>query len=270
MTMSSSSVIKRNNVTLLGNQAADKTLLFANGFGTNQLIWHPLVSSFTDDFKVVLFDYVGGNEATVPFFNVRRYKQLYSFADDLLDIVDELTLRNITLVGHSVGGMSGALAAIQEPTWFSKLVLLNASPRYVNQADYFGGFDQETLDGLFEQMESNFYAWVSGFATMIAANPDRPQLARAFAKSLADMRPDVALAIAKVIFCSDHRADITRLEHPTLLVQARKDPAVPEYVSHYLETHIPKATLNFLECDGHFPHMSDTDQVITAIKAFLN
>ncbi len=264
------SIIKRNNVNVLGNENADQTLLFANGFGTDQRIWHPLISSFTDDYKIVLFDYVGANEATVPYFNIRRYKQLYSFADDLLDIVDELKLSNITLVGHSVGGMSGILAAVQEPSWFSKLALLNASPRYVNQADYVGGFDQEALDGLFEQMEGNFHAWVSGFAMMIAANPDRPQVARAFAQTLADMRPDVALAIAKVIFCSDHRADIERLQHPTLLLQAKRDPAVPEFVSHYLESHIPNATLNLLECEGHFPHMSDTGHVITAVKAFLN
>lgn len=264
------SIKERNNVHLLGNQEINKTLVFANGFGTDQRAWDEVVKAFTDNYRIVLFDYVGANEKTVPYFNVRRYKQLHSYADDLLDILEELKLEDVTLIGHSVGGMSGLLAAIQEPTWFSQLILLNVSPRYVNEADYVGGFDQIALEGLFAQMEGNFHAWVSGFASMVMANPDRPHLALAFAKTLEAMRPDVALAIAKVIFYSDHRADITQLQHRTLLLQARFDPAVPIEVSYYLQKHMPNALLSFIECEGHFPHLSDPKSVISAVNAFLN
>lgn len=264
------SVAKRNNVHVMGNQEAEKTLVFSNGFGTDLHHWDGVVKEFTDKYRIVLFDYVGANEKTVSFFNPRRYKQLHSFADDLLDILEELRLEDVILIGHSVGGMSGILAAIQEPTWFSKLILLNVSPRYVNEGDYVGGFDQEALEGLFAQMEGNFHAWVSGFASMVMANPDRPHLARSFAKTLDAMRPDVALAIAKVIFYSDHRADIAQLQHRTLLLQARVDPAVPVEVGYYLEKHMPNAHLSFLECEGHFPHLSDTQNVIRSVKAFLH
>ncbi|GAB3889986.1 alpha/beta fold hydrolase [Spirosoma agri] len=263
-------IVTRNNVRLLGNQQADKTVVFAHGFGTDQTAWSAIAPAFYDDHKVVLFDYVGANEKTAPYFSQKKYKQLYSYADDILDILEELALKDVIFVGHSAGGMSGALAAIQEPTWFSKLILLNSSPCYVNQEGYVGGFSQETLEELFSQMEGNFHSWVGGFAPMIMANPDQPQFASAFAKTLSAMRPDVALSIAKVIFYSDHRNDIARLPHPTLLIQGQKDIAVPVHVSHFMEKTIPNGVLSFIDTEGHLPHISGADEVIKAIKPFLN
>lgn len=261
--------INKNNVRLLGNMRAERSLLFAHGFGTDQTAWRDVAPAFADDYRIVLFDYVGANEQTAPYFNPRRYTCLNAFADDVLDIIEDLNLREVVYVGHSLGGMTGLLAANQEPGWFSKLVMLNASPRYVNQEGYVGGFDEPTLRELFTQMEGNFHAWISGFAPLIMANPDRPHLANGFARSIMAMRPDIALAIAKMTFCSDHRADILRLTHPTLLLQAQDDPAVPPAVSRYLQQHIPNATLTFLEAKGHLPHISHPQQVVNALRAFL-
>ncbi|GAB4025030.1 alpha/beta fold hydrolase [Spirosoma koreense] len=264
------SITSRNNVQVLGNALSDKTIVFAHGFGTDQRAWHEVATAFAEDYKVVLFDYVGTNEHTTPFFNTWKYKDLHAYASDILDILEELDLQNITFVGHSAGGMTGALAAIQEPDWFTRLILLNSSPCYLDQTDYTGGFSTAVLSALFSQMETNFHAWASGFAPMIMANPDRPHLADAFARTLSAMRPDVALAIAKVIFHSDHRLDIGRLPHPTLLIQSVDDVAVPHEVGYFMEKHIPQAILTFLDTEGHLPHISSAHQVIQAIKPFLN
>lgn len=264
------SITIRNNVRQLGNQQSDKTLVFAHGFGTDQSAWNAIIPAFTDNYRIVSFDYVGANEATTPFFNPRKYKQLYAYAEDILDIMEALDLEDVIFIGHSAGGMSGTLAAILEPTWFSQLILLNASPCYINEDSYTGGFDRDVLEQLFTQMESNFHAWASGFAPMIMANPERPHLANGFAKTLSGMRPDVALAIAKIIFHSDHRTDISQLKHRTLLVQAKEDIAVPNNVGYYMEKQIANSVLTFVDTEGHLPHISDPDIIIKAIKPFLN
>ncbi|GAB3956632.1 alpha/beta hydrolase [Spirosoma harenae] len=264
------SVVARNNVHIIGNSFADKTIVLAHGFGTDQRAWQEVATAFVEDYRIVLFDYVGANEHTTPFFTTWKYKDLYAYASDILDIIEALSLQNITFIGHSAGGMTGALAAIQEPDWFSRLILLNASPCYLNQNEYSGGFSSAVLSDLFTQMETNFHAWASGFAPMIMANSDRPHLANGFFSTISGMRPDVALAIAKVIFHSDHRLDISRLPHPTLLIQAKEDIAVPLEVGYFMEKQIPQSSLTFLDTEGHLPHISNADQVIKAIKPFLN
>ena len=45
-------------------------------------------------------------------------------------------------VGHSVSSMIGVLAAIEEPQRFARLILIGPSPRYINEADYVGGFER--------------------------------------------------------------------------------------------------------------------------------
>jgi len=46
--------------------------------------------------------------------------------------------------------MTGILAAIRRPEYFSKLVLIGPSPRYLNTENYTGGFEQSDLEGLFD------------------------------------------------------------------------------------------------------------------------
>jgi sigma-B regulation protein RsbQ len=164
--------------------------------------------------------------------------------------------------------MIGLLAAIEEPERFRKLMLLGASPRYLNDGDYRGGFEQADIDGLYEAMAANYHAWVSGFAPFAMGNADKPELARHFAETLSEIRPDIALAVARIIFQSDHRADLGKLTVPTLVVQSMSDAAVPMAVGEYLASHIPNAELLVLDATGHLPHLSAPDAVTAAIRAF--
>ena len=58
---------------------------------------------------------------------------------------DELELRDVVFVGHSVSSMIGALAAIAEPERFAKLVMVGPSPRYIDDGGYRGGFSAEDI-----------------------------------------------------------------------------------------------------------------------------
>ena len=60
------------------------------------------------------------------------------------------------------------------------------------------------------------------FCTCFMDNPDRPQLAKKFAKTLSEIRLDIALGVAKVIFESDHRKDISGFNKETLLFSTKK------------------------------------------------
>lgn len=263
-------VLTRNNVQIKGRTDARPTLLFAHGFGTDQSAWNDIWPAFSDDYRIVLFDMVGANESTVDYFGAKRYSHLSAFANDLLDIVETLDLSDVILVGHSMGGMTSVLAAIQEPYRFKGLVLISASPRYLNDAGYEGGFNQEDLDLLFTQMTGNYYTWASGFAPYITQNADCPHLASRFAETLKGMRPDVGLATARTIFQSDHRADLKNLPQPTLILQPQRDGAVPTQVGRYLTNTIPHAQLLVLPTEGHMPHMSHPEEVTQAIRTFVD
>ncbi|WP_088894019.1 alpha/beta fold hydrolase [Leptolyngbya ohadii] len=264
-----SSVVKRNNVEVLGQ--GKQTIIFAHGFGSDQTAWRRQVAAFQPDYRIVLFDHVGAGKSDMAAYSPRRYSSLYSYAEDLLELCAELKLTEAILVGHSVSGMVSLLAALIDPSRFSQLIFVGASPRYVNDpaSNYIGGFEQADLDALYAAMSSNYYAWVSGFAPIAMGNPDRPELATEFASTLSAIRPDIAQAVARVIFQSDHRTELPKLKVPTTILQSSNDIAVPQVVGEYLAAHIPNAKLINIKAQGHFPHISAPDVVTHTISECL-
>jgi len=259
--------IQRNNARIVGK--GSRTVVFAHGFGTDQTAWRHQEAVFVEERRVVLFDHVGAGRSDPAAYSPRRYQSLRSYAADLLELLAELDLAEVDYVGHSMSGMIGLLAALEEPERFRKMVFIGASPRYLNDGGYRGGFEQAEIDALYEAMTGSYHAWASGFAGAAMENPDRPELAQEFAATLCAIRPDIALAVSRLIFQSDHRADLPGLEVPTLIVQTRSDVAVPHEVGEYLARHIPGAELEVIDAHGHLPHMSAPDAVNAALRAYL-
>ncbi|SDD73186.1 sigma-B regulation protein RsbQ [Mucilaginibacter pineti] len=262
---------KKNNVVIEGNLDATKTLVFAHGFGTDQTAWNWVKEFFEDDYRLVLFDNVGAGNADPDAYNSIKYNNLKTYANDLLDILADLELWNATIIAHSVSCMITLLAASKAPEHFSKMVFLNASARYLNDdsANYIGGFTQDALNGMYNAMASNYYAWASGFSVVAMGNTDRPQLGEQFAYTLSAVRPDVALSAAKIIFESDVRNELDKLDKQVLLLQSSEDIAVPTAATAYLHQHIKGSKLQYLRATGHFPHISAPAEVAAAIKSFI-
>ena len=110
------SILKRNNVNVIGN--GEQVMLFAHGFGCDQRSWQFIVDAFTEDYRVVLFDYVGSGKSDLSKYSSAKYGKLEGYAQDILDVCEALSLRDVIFVGHSVSAMIGALAAVREPRYF--------------------------------------------------------------------------------------------------------------------------------------------------------
>lgn len=261
--------IKKNNVTIIdrGNNATP--MIFAHGFGTNQTAWEKVSKAFADDYKIILYDNVGAGKADISAYSPNKYDNLDSYANDLLDICQELDIQDAIMVGHSVSGMISILADIAEPHRFKKMILIGATARYLNDGDYTGGFDQESLNNLYQAMANNYFAWVSGFAPAAMANEDKPELAESFAATLSALRPDIAQSVARVIFQSDYRDKLSGCKTETLLLQTQRDIAVPLEAAEYLHNNLENSELKIINAEGHFPHISAPDEIIAAMKKFI-
>lgn len=204
-----STALVRNNVQVIGDHP--QTLILAHGFGTDQTAWRHQKDVLAARYRLVLLDHVGAGGADPAAYSPHRYRSLHSYAADLLEVLDELQVKQAVYVGHSMSGMIGLLAALEEPAAFARMVFIGASPRYLNDPKYHGGFDQPSLDALYTAMASNYQAWVSGFAGLAMDNPERRELAAEFARSLSAIRPDIAQTVARVLFQSDHRPELPLL-----------------------------------------------------------
>lgn len=266
------STLQRNNVQILGD--GQQTVILAHGFGTDQTAWRHQVEMLRSRYphcRLVLFDQVGAGKSDISAYSPHRYRSLHGYAEDLLSICAELNIQDAILIGHSVSGMVSLLAALIDPSRFRQLVFIGASPRYLNDAParYVGGFEQTDLDTLYASMSANYHAWVAGFAPLVMGNPDQPELATEFARTLSAIRPDVAQAVVRVIFQSDHRADLPRLQVPTVILQSDQDVAVPLEVGQFMADAIPHSQLIHINATGHLPHISAPQAVNQALTHCL-
>jgi sigma-B regulation protein RsbQ len=261
--------LKKNCVTVTGKLDAARSIIFVHGFGTDQSAWKDVATEFLDDFRVVLFDNVGAGHSIPEAFVQERYLNLHRYADDLLDICAALQLHDAILVGHSVGAMIGLLAAIKAPSFFARLVLIGASPRYLDDGPYHGGFTEKDLNELYRAVTTGYSDWADDFAPLAMANGDQPNLALRFAATIKSIPADRALTVLCSIFQSDHRADLAKLDKPTLLIHTREDVAVPAEVAGYLQQSIRCSRLVVIDATGHLPHLSAPFAVIGAMRDFV-
>jgi sigma-B regulation protein RsbQ len=259
-------VLKRNNVTVLGE---GQPIIFAHGYALDQTMWRHISPAFEKTHKVVLFDHVGAGLSDTKSYNKVKYNSLGGYADDLLEICQELKLEKPILIGHSVSAMIGVLAAIQRPSYFEKLVLIGPSACYINHDDYYGGFTQEDVEGLLSSIETNFEKWSTTMAPALMRNPERPELSMELAKNFQKIHPEIAGHFARTTFLSDNRSALAQLQVPTLILQASDDLVVPLSAGEFIDHTIPKAQLVQLKATGHFPPLSAPAETILAIKTFI-
>lgn len=246
-------------------------MLFAHGFGCDQNMWRFVTPAFEDEYRIILFDYVGAGKSDLRAYNAERYADLNGYAEDILELCDALQLQDVILVGHSVSSMIGVLAAVKRPSFFAHLIMLGPSPRYINDLpDYVGGFERKDIEELLHTMETNYIGWANFLAPAIMKNPERPELSQELEESFCSTDPVIAGRFARATFFSDNRRDLPNLRTPSLVMQCSDDLIAPDGVGRYVHEHTPGSVLRLMKATGHCPHMSHPEETIAIMKEYLN
>jgi sigma-B regulation protein RsbQ len=260
---------ERNNVKIIGD--GDTTLMLAHGFGCDQNMWRFIQPLLTPNYKLVLFDYVGCGQSDPAAFNKQRYQSLNGYAQDVIEICDELSLKDIVFIGHSVSSIIGMLASIKSPALFRKIVMICPSPCFLNfPPHYFGGFDKDDLEELIDLMDKNYIGWANYLAPLVMGQTNKPELINELSESFCSTDPNYAKPFAKATFFSDDRERLQKLTLPTLILQSKQDNLASVEIGEYMHEKMPNSTLEVIDSHGHCLHMTDPETVFHLINTFLD
>lgn len=141
--------------------------------------------------------------------------------------------------------------------------------RYLNSEDYEGGFERIDVEKMFTDIESNFRSWAESYVTL-AIGVNDPISIEKFKRSFVQMRPDIALSVARLIFLSDLRDVLEKVEVPCTIIQGTNDIAVPTSVAHYMQHKMKgKAMVETVVSHGHFPQLTAHQTLIEALDRVL-
>lgn len=94
------------------NGKGNTTLLFVHGSYINKTYWTKQVDYFKPAYRVITMDLAGHGESGKN----RENWTIEGFGDDVLQLIRELKLENVILIGHSVAGDVNLVAAVNDPS----------------------------------------------------------------------------------------------------------------------------------------------------------
>ncbi|KDP32036.1 hypothetical protein JCGZ_12497 [Jatropha curcas] len=224
-------IVEAHNVKVV--RKGEQLVILSHGFGSDQSVWKYLVPYLLEDYyRVILYDNMGTGTTNPDYFDFERYSSI-----------------------------EGAYASIARPDLFSKIIMLSATPRLLNDKNYNGGF---------EGLRSNYKAWCSGFAPMVLGGDMDSVAVQEFSQTLFNMRPDIAFSLVHLKFLTELRHILPMVTLPCHILQSEMDMAVPAAVSEYLNQHLGDPSIvEVMPTSGHLPHLSAPDIVIPVILKHL-
>ncbi len=200
-----------------------------------------------------------------------------TLAEDLSNVLDELDLNDVTLVGFSMGG--GEIARYVSKHGESRLhsvVLAAAVPPYLKKTDDNpdGPLDDETAAQIEGGLRADRTAFFDGFMTnffsadgvLKVTESQRQEAIRQAHQS----DQDAALGCMNAWATTDFRQDLTKVTVPTLVIHGDSDATVPLEGSG-ARTHvaIPHSQLVVVPEGPHGVNVSHADAFNTALLEFL-
>jgi len=271
--MQEQDILRRHHLTRVGAPgvvSTGPTVVMAHGFGCDQNMWRLVAPELALHHPIVTFDLMGCGQSDTHHWSPERYRGLGDHARDFIELVEALEVGPVILVGHSISGSIGVLAAIERPDLFLRLIMIGPNPCFVNDPPHYeGGFDKADIMELLDLMDRNMIGWAQFFAPVAMKNEDRPELQEELASSICRGDATIVRHFAKMVFLSDVREALPHLTVPTLILQCKEDAVAPDSVGDYLHAQLAGSTLIKLEATGHLPHLSHPQETTEVLRRDL-
>jgi pimeloyl-ACP methyl ester carboxylesterase len=200
-----------------------------------------------------------------------------TFADDVCDIIERLDLRDVTLVGFSMGGGEVARYIGKHGTArVSKAVLLAAvTPLLLKKADHPEGVDMSVFDGMRAGIIADRAQFFIDFGKVFTgANRPGANITQGMADWTQSMLLQASLKgtldCTRAFSETDFRDDLKKFSVPTLIIHGDDDQIVPiDITSRAAAKLVPSSRLEVLSGASHALYFTHKDKINADLMAFV-
>jgi pimeloyl-[acyl-carrier protein] methyl ester esterase len=164
------------------------------------------------------------------------------------------------LIGWSMGGMVALALAARHPAKVSKLVLVGASPSFVNRPGWGHGLEAEVVEGFAAALSQDYQATLQRFLSLQARGDEAARQVigrlRESLRSRAEPSQTTLQVGMRLLQTVDLRAVVGQVRCPTLVVHGAYDALCPIAAGRWLAAFIPGARLAEHARASHAPFLS--------------
>lgn len=227
-------------------------LVLLHGIGSNSRSWRRQLEELSGGFKVIAWDAPGYGGSSDP--SGRPSMQYY--ADRLRDLLGQIGIESVFLLGHSTGGVVAQTFYGSYPGYVRKLIL--ADTRCTGSS----GVLQQRLASI-RTMPPAQLAEVR--APKLLSRGAAPELIAEVKSIMSEVRPGgyefAAIALAE----SDTRAVLRDLSVPTLLIWGSEDEITPVW-----DERPPGTRLEIIPGAGHLCYIEQPQRFNAIVREFLS
>jgi len=251
------SMIKtRGGDLLLRRAGKGPTLLFLHGAG-GVPGWLPFFDKLSDRFDLLVPDHPSFGKSPKP----EWLDEIADLAYFYLDVIDELKLKDVHVVGHSMGGWLALEMAIRSQQRMKSLTLLASVGIRIKGNPVANLFIMTP-----EQLMNALYADKKIAAAELARTPTPEEIDRIVINRTSAAR----LAWSPRFFNPKLRKWLRRIDVPTHIIWGDQDKIFAPTYATELQREIAGAKVTIIPGTGHMLHVEKANAVADAVVSFAS
>ena len=220
-------------------------IIFSHGWMCDCSVWNSQIEFFSKKYKVIAYDQRGHGKSDKP----KADYSIETLSNDLYSLIQKLNLEKVTLVGHSMGGMTAITFALNHPDKVSKLVLVGTSAKM-----NFSGYIQ---------------LWIMMHIFSYEYDPSEQVKKEAFDRAMNTPKFVTYDCATEFMKNYDIRDQVSKIKVPTLIVVGEKDKATTVEMSRHLNREIEDSKLKIIPDSKHMVIIDKANELNEIIDMFI-
>jgi pimeloyl-ACP methyl ester carboxylesterase len=239
---------KQNNTAINWHVTGDGdiVLFFVHGAFTDQAYWKKQVDYFSKNYTVVTIDLAGHGKSGRD----RTDWSVENFAEDVQFVIQQLNLKNVILIGHSIAADINLLAAARHPSQIIGFIAIDA---FKNAGTPLPDEYRNETNKVLDQMQVDFENAIGEYVRTGLVSPETPpEVAERVVDDYQQALQPMALQVMTAILNMDvlERKWLPELQAELHIINVDNTPTNWEALKQYAKNGFDLSEIN---ATSHFP-----------------
>jgi pimeloyl-ACP methyl ester carboxylesterase len=239
-------------------------MVLVHGWKMSHRAWDKASLRLSEKFRVVAYDLRGMGESDKP----DSACDFSEHAADLDFIVNALDLRDVTVVGWSMGCSVTLSYLARQPARVTRAVLLNGPVKLVACPEFPYGISPAYLEGLVDDLVRTWPERERAFVSQTFRSP-HPEYVDWFTRIALQTPLDVVIRTVMHQAKLDLRQVVATVDVPLLAMFGRHDPYYSVALGDWIARTAKRGRLVIFEDSAHCPPVEETEKFVAALTDFV-
>ena len=238
------------NIYYIEEGSEDTTLFFLHGWGINSNYWLNQMDYFSKKYKTVAIDLAGFGKS----ISARKDYTVEKYAEDVIDIINKLDLKNVILIGHS---MSGDISLETTLINNKSIIGIVGIDNFKFVGNELNPEQLKEMNSFIDTLKKDYKNEAPEYAEKYLFSSSTDTLVRKMVKNdYRNSNPEAAVSSIEDVFKYDEMKKLPNLNYKLYLINSDGMPTNKDGLKKYCENSFEVLDIHGT---GHFPMVEKPD-----------